>query len=118
MDFKEIFNLNIPFVQAELVKAISTTGTIKQEYTALIFGQKTAAGTATAGEVVDIFSAAEADAKFGKTSMLAHAIGKYYDINKSVKLKVIPLDDLVAGVQATSTVTITGTATANGTFAL
>ena len=118
INFNEIFNLNIPFVQAELVKAISTTGTIKQEYTALIFGQMTAAGTATAGQVVDIFSAAEADAKFGKTSMLAHAIGKYYDVNKSVQLKVIPLDDEVAGSQAESTVTISGTATANGTFAL
>ena len=117
MDFKEIFNLNIPFVQAELLKAISTTGTIKQEYTALMFGQKTAAGTATTGQVIDIFSAADAQAKFGKTSMLAHAIGKYYDVNKSVKLKVIPLDDEGAGTQGTSTLTIAGTATANGTLA-
>lgn len=117
IDFKEIFNLNIPFVYAELVKAVSTTGTIKQEYTALIFGQKTAAGTAVANEVVDIFSEAEAQAKFGKTSMLAAAIGRYYDINKSVKLKVIPLDDLVGGTQATATLTLTGAATANGTLA-
>ena len=117
IEFNEIFDLNIPFVQAELRKAISTTGTIKQEYTALIFGQKTASGTAIAGQVVDIFSAAEAQAKFGKTSMLAAAVGRYYDINKSVKLKVIPLDDLGAGVQATSTLTLTNTATANGTLA-
>ena len=115
--FKEIFNLNIPFVYAELLKAVSTTGIIKQEYTALIFGQKTAAGTAVANQVVDIFSEAEAQAKFGKTSMLAAAIGRYYDINKSVKLKVIPLDDEVTGTQATSTLTLAGTATANGTLA-
>lgn len=118
IDFQEIFNLNIPFVQAELVKAISTTGTIKQEYTALIFGQKTTAGTAVANEVIDIFSHAEAQAKFGKTSMLAAAIGRYYDINKSVKLKVIALDDNAAGTQATSTLTLSGTATAAGTLAL
>jgi len=115
--FQEIFNLNIPFVYAELQKAISTTGTIKQEYTALIFGQKTAAGTAVPEQVIDIFSKAEAQAKFGKTSMLAAAIGRYYDINKSVKLKVIALDDLLAGVQATSTLTLTNAATANGTLA-
>ncbi len=115
--FKEIFDLNIPFVQAELVKAVSTTGTIKQEFTALIFGQKTTAGTATAGEVVDVFSHAEAIAKFGETSMLAHAIGRYYDINKSVKLKVIPLDDEAGGTQATSTLSLGGTATAAGTLA-
>jgi len=117
MDFVEIFDLNIPFVQAELVKAATTTGTVKQEYTALIFGQKTAAGTAVTDQVIDIFSAAEAQAKFGKTSMLAHAIGRYYDINKSVKLKVIALDDLVAGTQATATLTLTNTATSAGTLA-
>ena len=115
--FKEIFDLNIPFVQAELVKAESTTGTIKQEFTALIFGQKTTAGTATANDIVDIFSHGEAIAKFGATSMLAHAIGRYYDINKSVKLKVIPLDDAAAGTQAESTLTLTGTATSAGTLA-
>lgn len=117
IDFQEIFNLNIPFVQGELIRESSTVGTIKQEYTALIFGQKTAAGTAVAGQILDIFSEAEAQAKFGKTSMLAAAIGRYYDINKSVKLKVIPLDDVVGGTQATSTLTITGTATSSGTLA-
>ena len=115
--FTEIFDLNIPFVQAELVKAVSTTGTIKQEFTALIFGQKTAAGTAVANQVLDIFSPEEAQAKFGKTSMLAAAIGRYYDINKSVKLKVIALDDEGAGTAATSTLTLSGTATSAGTLA-
>ena len=117
INFNEIFNLNIPFVYAELNKAISTTGTIKQEYTALIFGQKTSEGTAVVGEVLDIFSEAEAQAKFGKTSMLAHSIGRYYDINKSVKLKVIALDDEAGGTQAESTLTLTGTATSTGTLA-
>ncbi|RLA58275.1 MAG: hypothetical protein DRQ78_12295, partial [Epsilonproteobacteria bacterium] len=93
IEFDEIFNMDIPFVQAELSKAVSLTGTVKQEYTALIFGQKTTTGTAPTGQVLDIFSPEEANVKFGKTSMLAHAIGRYYDINKSVKLKVIALDD-------------------------
>jgi len=115
--FNEIFNMNIPFVYAELRKAISTTGSIKQEYTALIFGQKTAAGTAVPNEVLDIFSKEEAVKKFGATSMLAAAIGRYYDINKSVKLKVIALDDDANGIQAAGNVTITGTATENGTLA-
>ena len=116
IEFKEIFNLNIPFVYAELIKAISNTGTIKQEYTCLIFGQKTAAGTAVPNTVLDIFSESEAKAKFGETSMLAHAIGRYYDINKSVKLKVIALDDEVTGTLSTSTLTLTGTATGTGTM--
>lgn len=115
--FKEIFQLNIPFVQAELVRNSIPTGTIKQEYTALIFGQQTAAGTATEGEVLDIFSEGEAQNKFGKTSMLAHAVGRYFDNNQSVKLKVIALDD-IAGTEAEGTLTLTGTqATAAGTLA-
>ena len=117
IDFVEIFNLNIPFVQAELVKSAKTTGTLKQEYTALIFGQKTAAGTAVPNQVLDIFSPAEAEAKFGKTSMLSAAIGRYYDINKSVKLKVIALDDEGAGTQSDGKLTLTGTATSAGTLA-
>jgi len=117
MDFQEIVNSNIPFVQAELVKAPSLTGTIKQEYTALIFGQKTAAGTANSNIVLDIFSEAEAQGKFGRTSMLAHAAKRWFDNNKGVKLKVIALDDEVTGIQATGTITVTGTANSNGTFA-
>lgn len=118
IDFNEIVNSNIPFVQAELVKAPSLTGTIKQEYINLLIGQMTSDGTATAGEVVEIFSEDEAKGKFGRTSMLAHAVGAYYDNNAGVRLKILPLDDLVAGTQATGSFAITGTATANGTLAI
>lgn len=117
IDFKEIVNSNIPFVQAELIRTPSLTGVIKQEYTALIFGQKTAAGTANPKEILDIFSAEEAQGKFGITSMLAHAAKRWFDNNKGVKLKVIALDDEASGVQATGTITVTGTASSNGTFA-
>ncbi len=118
IEFDEIFNMDIPFVQAELSKAVSLTGTVKQEYTALIFGQKTTEGTAPTGQVLDIFSHEEAQTKFGKTSMLAHAIGRYYDINKSVKLKVIALDDEGGGSEAVGTLTLAGTVTTAGTFAM
>lgn len=116
ISYQEAYYLNIPYVAAELVKAATLTGIVEQEYTALIIGQQTAAGTAVPGTVLDILSHAEAKAKFGETSMLAHAVGRYYAINKSVKLKVIALDDLIAGTQATASLTITGTATAAGTL--
>lgn len=116
MDFNEIFNMNIPFVQAEINKLISTKGTVKQEYTALIIGQKTSLGTADADAIYDIFSVNEGKSKFGENSMLANAIDGWFDNNKSVKLKVLPLDDLVGGTQAEGTLTITGTASAAGTF--
>lgn len=118
IQFEEIFNMNIPFVQAELVRAPRVGGTVRQEYTALIIGQKTSAGTANTEELIDIFSANEARAKFGAKSMLANGIKRYFDINKSVKLKVIALEDESTGTQATTTLTISGTATDDGTFAL
>jgi len=117
IEFKEIVNSPLPFVQAELIKA-ETSGDIVQEYTGLFFGQKTAEGTATPNELIEIFSYGEAAKKFGKTSMLAHAIDSFYKVNKGIShLKVIPLED-VAGAKATATLTITGTATANGTLAV
>jgi phage tail sheath gpL-like len=116
--FEEIVNLNIPFVYAELVRKPVLTGTVKQPYQALIFGQKTAAGTANAEEILDIFSANEAKTKFGINSMLANAIDKYFDINKGVPLKVIALDDEGTGTQASGSVALTGTATANGTLSV
>lgn len=116
IEFDEIFNLNIPFVQAEITKLVSTTGTVKQEYTAMIIGQKTSLGTAPADAIYDIFSKNEAASKFGKNSMLAKAVDGWFDNNKSVKLKVLALDDLAGGTLATGTLTIGGTATSAGTF--
>lgn len=116
--FDEIVDSNIPFVQAELVKAPSLTGTILQEYRGLIIGQKTAEGTADTNEFIDVFSASEAEGKFGRKSMLAAAAARWFDNNKGVALRCICLDDLVAGTQATGTVTVTGPATSNGTLAV
>ena len=116
MDFNEIFNLNIPFVQAEIAKTISTTGTVEQPYVCLLIGQKLSAGTVPSDAIYDIFSANEAKTKFGANSMLAKAVSGYFENNKSVRLKVLPLDDLTGGVKATGTLTITGTATSSGTF--
>lgn len=116
MDFLEIVNSNIPFVQAELVKSSLANGTIEQEYIDLVIGQKTAAGTAIVNTPIQIFSHSEAQAKFGKTSMLAAAAKRFFDNNKGVAIKFIPLDDEASGIVATGTITITGTATENGTF--
>jgi len=118
IEFQEIVNSPLPFVQAELIRA-ETNGDIVQEYTGLFFGQKTADGTATPNELIEIFSHGEAQKKFGKTSMLAHSIGAFYDVNEGIShLKVIPLDDNESGAESTSTLTISGAATENGTLAI
>ena len=116
INFNEIFDLNIPFINAEISKQISTTQTVKQPFKALIIGQKTSLGTATQNTVLDIFSVNEAKSRFGKNSMLSNAVKSYFDNNKSVELKVICLDDLVSGTASTATITLSGTATSSGTL--
>lgn len=118
MDFKEILQMNIPFVQAEIAKLLNAAESVNQKYTALIIGQKTASGTAEVNKPLQVFTAKEAADKFGSNSMLYNAVKGYFDINKSVELKVIALDDLAGGAAATGTVTIAGTATKSGTFNL
>ena len=116
IQFNEISNLNIPFVFAELVKSDKVIGTVKQPYTSLLFGQKTTAGTAGTETILDVFSESQAKLLFGTNSMLAHAAGRYFKINKSVSLKVIALDDNAAGTVSTGDITLTGTATGTGTL--
>lgn len=117
IDFKEIVDSSIPFVQAELIKAPSLTGRIKQEFNCLLIGQMTTQGNATPNEVIQIITEDEAKGKFGRDSMLAHAAKAWFKINKGVNLKVYPMVDASTTTKATATLTITGTATANGTFA-
>ena len=116
IQFNQIFNLNIPFVYAELVKSNKVTGTVKQPYTSLIFGQKTSVGTAVKETIIEVFSENQAKVLFGKNSMLAHAAGRYFKINKSVSLKIIALDDNASGTVSTGNITFTGTATSTGTI--
>ena len=82
----------------------------------LLIGQQLAAGTATAGDLVRIFSADDANTYFGQASQLAQMCAAYLDNDPYCELWAIPLDDNVAGTQATYTITIGGTATAAGTL--
>lgn len=116
IEFNQIVISNLPFIQAEISKRINTSGSVKQEYTCLIIGQKTSIGTANPEAIYDIFSTQEAIAKFGANSMLSRAVDGYLKSNKSVKLKVVALDDLAIGTQATGTLTISGTSTSAGTI--
>lgn len=115
--FNEITISNLPFVQAEISKKISVTGLATQPFTSLIIGQKVAsAGTVASNAVYSIFSRNEAVLKFGENSMLSRAVDGYFDNNVGVELKVLPLDDLAGGTQATGSLTVSGTATGAGTF--
>ena len=80
----------------------------------LIVGQRLATGTVLANTVVDVFSDTDAAAYFGRGSMAHLMVRAALTANPYLSLQVIAMDDAGAGVLATNTVTLTGTATASG----
>ena len=84
----------------------------------LLVGQKLATGTAASGEVTPVSSVQDAVNKAGAGSMLAQMVTRYRAIDPTLDIYMLPYTDLVAGVAATGSVTVTGTATAAGTLSL
>jgi phage tail sheath gpL-like len=80
--------------------------------------QRLASGTVAANTLVDIFSEDEAAVYFGRGS-IAHLMARSaINANKYISLRIVALDDALAGVAANGTVTITGPATGNGALRL
>lgn len=84
----------------------------------LLCGQKLAAGTATAGVIVRVFSPAEAITLFGRGSVLARACKRFFDQHPTGDLRAIALADESGGTQASATLTVTGPPTADGSIAI
>lgn len=85
----------------------------------LFIGQKVAAGSATAGALVEnIANGGAEDALFGRDSMLATLIRANKVRNQQVQIDAIALDDDGAAVAATGTITIVGTASEAGTLTI
>lgn len=107
--------INPPKVRIDIIPAFVTPQSEEQKI--LFIGQKTAAGIATAGTLVQsIGNANEQDTLFGIDSMLAGMVRAAKKYNKTTRMDAIVLDDNGSGTQATGTFVITGPATADGTI--
>lgn len=84
----------------------------------LIIGQRLAAGIIAALTPTQVFSDAEAAADFGNGSNAHLMVRAAIKANPYLDLTVCALDDMVAGVAATGTLTITGPATGPGVIRL
>lgn len=83
----------------------------------LFVGQKVTAGSAAAGALVEnILNDNSEDSLFGVNSQIAAMIRAAKKENQVTQFDAIPLDDDGAGVAATGTIVIVGTATAAGTL--
>ncbi len=108
--------LRTPGVYAEFNPSRAASGPALLAYRALLVGQKTSAGTATANTIVRCTSATQASLLGGVGSMLHRMAMAWFASNKSTELYLGVLDDNGAGVLATKTLTFAGTATAAGTI--
>jgi len=106
-----------PKVTVSIVNASEAVENADQKI--LFVGQKTSAGSATAGALVESISNGGAeDALFGSDSMLATMIRANKVRNQQIQIDAISLDDDGSGVDATGTMAVTGTATEDGTLTI
>lgn len=84
----------------------------------LLVGQKLPAGTAAAGEIVQVSGVQDAIAKAGTGSMLAQMAARYRAVDPVLDLYILPYADNAAGVQATGTITVNSVPTTAGTLSL
>lgn len=81
----------------------------------VLLGQKTSAGTATAGAKTLVPSKDDAIVLFGRGSQLARCCAAFFDAFPSGELYAIALAD-ASGTAASVTITVTGPASADGTL--
>jgi phage tail sheath gpL-like len=106
--------VRVPLVYIEFDNTNAVTGTPDIEYKLLVLGQMLSTGTAAEKEPVRVLSADHAVSLFGRGSMLAEMFEAIKDADKYLETWCIPLLDAAAGVAATGTIALTGTATAAG----
>lgn len=111
-------NLRVPGVYAEISNTNALSGAQRLVYRRLIIGTMLSSGTAVAGVPVQCLSEPAAAGLFGSGSVAHGMVAAAITNDPFTDLFVLPMADPVAGVQATSTLTITGSATAAGTLSL
>ena len=117
MDFNLLpANLRLPFIGVEFDNSRASQGPAIESYRALLIGQKTSGGTATADSIVPATSAAQVAALAGRGSMLHRMAAAWFAVNKSTELRVGVLADNGAGTAAIGHIQFAGTATAAGTI--
>lgn len=84
----------------------------------LVLGQRLSTGTVNAGVLTKVTRKEDGVNYFGRGSMLAQQIEAVMKVNPYTECYALALDDNGAGVQASGTITITGTPTESGTLSL
>jgi phage tail sheath gpL-like len=109
-------NLRVPLFYADLDPSKANSGSSTQR--ALVIGQITSSGTATAGVPTISQGANEAKVLGGQGSMLAQMISAYRNADSFGELWQLPLADDGSAVAATGSIAFTAQATDTGVLSL
>lgn len=119
MNFQSIPTaIRTPFAAVEFSNTESSSASSTQLYEMLLVGQKLAAGTQPALTPIRVTSEKQANTLFGSGSMLARMCIKALKANNFSSIYAVALEDNGAGVAAKGGISVTGTATADGTLAV
>lgn len=108
----------VPFVFAEFDGSNAVQGPQILNFRALLIGQMTSSGTATANELVLVTSVAQARTLFGTGSVLAGMFEAFFAQNSFTEVWAMPVADDGSAVAAAGSIEFSGTATAAGTLSL
>ncbi len=104
------------FIEIDNSRAL--TGLPQQTRKILVLGQRLAAGTVAAALPTRVLAGDQAKQYFGRASMLGAMVAAAKAANPYTEMWACALDDLVAGVAATGTITVSGAPTQAGTLNL
>lgn len=110
--------LRIPIFTAEFDNSQAQQGPALLAYRAILIGQKTAAGSASANSLHRVTRADDVVPLAGRGSMLHRMALAWFSINKLTETWIGVLEDDDAGARAEGSIAVAGTATADGTIAL
>ncbi|ABE45640.1 phage tail sheath subtilisin-like domain-containing protein [Polaromonas sp. JS666] len=111
-------SLRTPGQYIEFDSSRAQQGLPVQPHKIMVFGQRLATGLVVAGVPTRITSAAQAEAAFGRGSMLSHMFQRLKLANAYTESWACASDDNGAGVAATGTIVASGAPTESGTLNL
>lgn len=109
-------NIRTPGQYLEFDNSRAVQGLPAIRHKILVIGQRLTAGAVLAGVPTRILSAAQAEAAFGRGSMLWAMLAALKAANSYTEVWAVALDDNGAGAVATGTVTLSGSPTEAGTL--
>lgn len=106
----------VPGAWIEIDHTRAVRGLSNMPHKILLLGQRLATGSVAEGVLTRVTRPSDGVDYFGRGSQLAQMVAASLKVNKTTETWALALDDLVAGVKATGTIAVTGTATETTTL--